>query len=153
MQLPVIVIKFVAKHIRNQFYGLYLARVSQQPLLTEHVNLAQGGRIFITENLTPLNQSIFNAAMNLKREKKLSKVNTSDGLVSIKVNTTDKMTTIKLLRELDLLIARSSTSHPNLPEHTIGPVISQDALFHYQHQQNPTSYQQTSNPMEINNNQ
>lgn len=156
VQLPNIVMKFVAKHIRNQFYGLYLARLSQQPLLSEHINLPQGGRIIIAENLTPHNQSIFNAAMNLKREKKLVKVNTVDGLVFIKINTTDKMTCIKLLRELDLHMAKSSTSELQ-SANSIGPNLAQHELVHnnhqQQHQQLPNANQSTQHQMDLDNHQ
>lgn len=157
VQLPNIVMKFVAKHIRNQFYGLYLARLSQQPLLSEHINLPQGGRIIIAENLTPHNQSIFNAAMNLKREKKLVKVNTVDGLVFIKINTTDKMTCIKLLRELDLHMAKTSSISESQPTNSIGPALTQQELFqqfqNQQHQQLPITNQSIQHQMDLGNHQ
>lgn len=41
--LPTIIVKFVAKHIRDNFYSLYLSKVSKKPLKTEDINLAQGG--------------------------------------------------------------------------------------------------------------
>lgn len=109
VQLPRILLKFVAKHIRNQFYGLYLAKVSKQPILHEHINLPQGGRILIMENLTFHNQAIFNEAMKLKREKKLSNVKTIDGIVFVKTNVTENMACIRLLRELDIIVAKSSS--------------------------------------------
>lgn len=85
LPLPTIMAKFVAHHIRNKFYGLYLTRLSsQQTILTEHINLPQGGHILIGENLTQHNQSIFKEAIKLKRDKKLFRVNTVDGLVYVK---------------------------------------------------------------------
>lgn len=113
---PLIIMKFVAKHIRNSFYGLYLAKVSKQPILTEHINLPQGKRILIGEHLTPHNQAIFKEAIKLKRDKKLIRVNTFDGVVFVKANLSDKLTCIKTHRELDLFVANITTndSEPNI---------------------------------------
>lgn len=40
--LPSMIMKFVATHIRNTFYGLYLAKATREPILSEHINLPQG---------------------------------------------------------------------------------------------------------------
>lgn len=56
--LPTIIVKFVAKHFRDNFYSLHLAKVSTHPLMTENINLAQGGRVIISENLTSVNQQL-----------------------------------------------------------------------------------------------
>lgn len=82
--LPSIIVKFIATHIRNTFYGQYLTRATKESILTEHLNLAQGGTVRIGEMLTPHNQSIFTETIKLKREKILLKVNTVDGLVRVK---------------------------------------------------------------------
>lgn len=122
--LPLIIIRFVAKHIRNKFYGLYLSRISKQPILTENINLPQGGRILIGENLTPHNQTIFKDAIKLKRDKKVMRVNTVDGLVFIRANLSQKMSCIKTRRDLDLFVANLTTNNGsqlinnNTNEHT-----------------------------------
>lgn len=106
--LPLIIMKFVAKHIRNKFYGLYLARISKQPILTENIKLSQGGRILIGENLTMHNQTIFKEAIKLKRDKKLTKVSTIDGLVYVKYNSTDKQKCMKSQRELEVYVSTAN---------------------------------------------
>lgn len=103
--LPSIIVKFVAPHIRNKFYGLYLARATKEPILTEHLNLSQGGTVRIGEMLTPHNQNIFTEAIKLKRDKKLQKVNTVDGQVRVKFGQTDRFVTIKSKRELETYIS------------------------------------------------
>lgn len=109
--LPHIIVKFVAPHIRNKFYGLYLAKATKEPIRTEHLNLPQGGIVRIGELLTPHNQSIFTEAIKLKRDKTLLKVNTVDGLVRVKAVQSERFVTIKSKRELDLYVAtKSSTS-------------------------------------------
>lgn len=103
--LPLVIMRFVAKHIRNNFYGLYLAKASKQPIKTEDIKLAQGGFVRIGENLTQHNQMIFIEAMRLKRGKMLAKVHTTDGIVHVKRIATDKPTAIKTKRELDEMLA------------------------------------------------
>lgn len=116
--LPHIIVKFVAPHIRNKFYGLYLAKATKEPIRTEHLNLPQGGIVRIGELLTPHNQSIFTEAIKLKRDKTLLKVNTVDGLVRVKTVQSERFVTIKSKRELELYVATKSSTPlatPSLP--------------------------------------
>lgn len=99
---PTIVIKFIAKHVRDNFYGLYLAKVGKKPLMSEDIQLAQGSRIIISENLTALNQLIFLKALRMKGEKRFARVHTKDGLVQIKKSVDEKPITIRASHELDL---------------------------------------------------
>lgn len=108
---PTIIVKFVAQHIRDKFYGMYLSRIIKQPLMTEHIDLPQGSRIIIGEMLTASNQNLFVAAMKLKREKKLTTVFTKNGLVTIKKSAVSKPTTIRSSRDLDEII-ESTPSTP-----------------------------------------
>lgn len=104
IQLPVIIVKFVATHIRNTFYGLYLAKATKDPILSEQLNLTQGSTVRIGEVLTPQNQLIFTEAIKLKRDKKLLKVNTLDGIVRVKNHQTERYVTIKSKRDLGIYI-------------------------------------------------
>ena len=106
---PTVIVKFIAKHIRDGFYSKYLAKVSTAPLKTEHINFPQGGRIIISENLTAFNQNIFVAAMKLKVDKKLAKVFTKDGQVMVKKTVESRPELIRSLRFLDLLMAGTVT--------------------------------------------
>lgn len=107
--------KFVAKHIRNQFNGLYLSKASKQPILLEHINLSQGGRILIMENLTHHNNTIFIEAMKAKKEKKLANVKTIEGQVYVRTNLADKYSCMRSIRELEVFIAKSSSQINSQP--------------------------------------
>lgn len=111
--LSSIIVKFVATHIRNSFYGLYLAKATKEPILTEHFRLPQGGTVRIGKMLTPHNQLIFTEALKLKRDKKLLKVNTSDGLVRVKTMQSERFAPIKSKRELEIYIASRSKASPS----------------------------------------
>lgn len=102
--MPSMIMKFVASHIRNTFYGLYLNKATREPILSEHINLPQGSTIRISEVLTPQNQTIFTEAIKAKRDKKLLKVKTVDGLVRVKATQPEGFVTIRSHRELDLYI-------------------------------------------------
>lgn len=115
VQLPLIIMKFVAPHIRNKFYGLYLSKAPKEPILTEHLNLPQGSTVRIGEVLTPNNQLIFVEAIKLKRDKKILKVNTADGLVRVKSGQTERFVTIKSKRELELYVSSKMESSSSLP--------------------------------------
>lgn len=119
--LPTVIVKFVVKHIRDDFYSLYLKRVKTNPLKTDEIQLSQGGRIIISENLTAANQQLFIQAMKFKYENKLAKVYTKDGLVQVKKANDSKPITIRLLRDLDLISSGAITS--NGPA-TIPPAIT-----------------------------
>lgn len=138
LPLPTIILKFVAKHIRDNFYGLYLTRVMKKPITTDDIGLPQGGRVLIGENLTQKNQSIFIAAMNLKKENKLMRVFTHDGLVQIKSKSIDKPTTIRSQRELDIFVEN------------IDPMIP-PANTNSTHQPVVNNGQSTSNPNSLTN--
>lgn len=121
--LPIIIVKFVAKHIRDDFYSLYLARVKKNPLKTEELQLAQGGRVIISENLTATNQQLFTQAMKMKYEKKLAKVYTKDGLVYVKITSETKPNQIRFLRDLDLVSSTTSSATPLAPPSSSGSTI------------------------------
>lgn len=145
VQMPLIVLKFIAPHIRNKFYALYITRISKEPILTEHLNLAQGGTVRIGEVLTPNNQTIFTEALKLKREKKLFKVNTMDGLVRVKSEQADKFVIIRSSRALDVYVATkigsASAPSPASTNDMVNASTSQDIdqtvreLQQQQHQQ------------------
>lgn len=130
LPLPSIIVKFVATHIRNTFYGLYLARATKEPILSEHINLPQGSTIRIGEMLTPQNQMIFTEAIKLKRDKKLSKVNTVDGLVRVKAGQTERFVTIRSQRELDTYVTTkmNSSSLTNASSEIISAVTSNGSV-------------------------
>lgn len=132
VQQPTIILNFIAKHIRDNFYLLYLTKVASNPLMTEHINLAQGSRVIISENLTAVNQNLFVSAMKLKLDKKLTKVFTRDGLVQIKITNDSRPKTIRPTRDLDIIVAESQnvslqatqpSSTPHISSTNVNPSI------------------------------
>lgn len=126
--LPKIIVKFVAKHIRDEFYSLYLTRVREKPLKTDEIQLSQGGRIIISENLTTANQQIFTQAMKMKYDKKLAKVYTKDGLIYVKRSKESKPMTIRLLRDLNLVSWEANTSSGPTSAPLITPSTSSENM-------------------------
>lgn len=122
--MPSMIMKFVAAHIRNNFYGLYLAKATREPILSERINLPQGSTIRISEVLTPQNQTIFTEAIKSKRDKKLLKVKTVDGLVRVKSTQSEGFVTIRSHRELDLYIMSKSQLPPMITAASAAPVVS-----------------------------
>lgn len=108
--LPMIIVKFMAKHIRNRFYSLYLDRIKTKPILLEHIGLSQGGAIVIGENLTVNNQTIFKEALKMKRDKQILRVKTVDGLVYIKPTATANPILIRSQRDLSIFLASAESS-------------------------------------------
>lgn len=103
---PVIIVKFVAIHIKERFYGLYLNKLKRKENLnTSDLGLSFQKRIIIGENLTSHNMKIFAAASNFKRDGKLAQVYTVSGLVHVKLQRGTKPYILKHLHELETLIS------------------------------------------------
>lgn len=149
---------------------MYLARISKQPLQTGDINLTQGDRILIGENLTQHNQKIFIEAIKLKRSNILAKVITVDGLVHVKTKLMDKAIVIKTQRDLDILSAQTNNENHSNPgiamsdsNGSIGIAnvtkINDPSKQHQQQRQNisalhkPNTPSQITNEMTSNNNQ
>lgn len=108
MPTPIVIVKFVATHIREVFYRRYLDKIAaKQPIMTENIGLPSGTRIIIGENLTTKNYEIFIEAGKQKKQGKLIQVFTQNGLVQVKAVKNSKATSIRSLRELELFILAS----------------------------------------------
>ena len=79
---PSILLQFVFKSERNDFFRRYLAT---RNLSLQHLGLATKSRIYISENLTKLGRTIKGAALKLKKDGKLQSVFTRGGIVYTKV--------------------------------------------------------------------
>lgn len=80
-----IIVKFIAVHMKEMFYSLYLRMLPNRKLSTKDLLFNTDTRIIIGENLTQLNHEIFLIASALKREKKIAQVFTSNGIVNVKL--------------------------------------------------------------------
>lgn len=84
--LNIIIMRFIYKHIRDEFYSKYLDKISNNNSITTTAIglLGDNKPIRVTENLTTSNARIFGAALSAKRRGKLSKVMTHNGIVHAK---------------------------------------------------------------------
>lgn len=133
---PIVIVKFIATHIRNDFYRLYLNKIAaKQPITSENIGQPSGTRIIIGENLTSKNYEIFVAAGKQKKDNKLCQVFTHDGLVQVKAVKGKKPATIRSIRELDMFVQ----ANPSMPQ----PAVAKENISNT----NPpsTSINDTSN--------
>lgn len=118
----VIIVKFVANHIRESFYTLYLNKIAaKQPIMSENIGLQKGTRIIIGENLTANNATIFSEAGKLKRLGKLCQVFTKNGLVHVKATKSAKAKAIKSQRQLELFTLANPPSNEQALAQTSNP--------------------------------
>jgi hypothetical protein len=95
---PPLLIKFQNPYERQRFYDKYFEFGN---LKLQHVGIEADQRIYISENLTKMNQPIFAAAMRLKRERKIASVSTSNGTVHVKPRQGDRRVPIRDMSELE----------------------------------------------------
>jgi hypothetical protein len=95
---PPILLRFCNKFERGSFYQKYFSH-GQLKLSDVGFNVDQ--RIYMSENLSKLNQPIFAEAMRLKKEKKLFSVSTFHGITYVKPKQGDNSVPVKTLSELD----------------------------------------------------
>lgn len=110
-QIPqnVILIKFLAPHLKEEFYKSYLTHLRKKSQLTLDL-LGIGSkneRLAIGENLTPHHQKLFATCMTLKKEGKIAQVFTYNGITNIKLKQGEKATPIKIQRDLDMFLVKS----------------------------------------------
>lgn len=110
-QVPqmIIIIKFLAPHLKEVFYKHYLDLLASKKQLT--LDLLEIGskneRLTIGENLTPHNHKLFAACMSLKKEGKIAQVHTSNGITNIKIKKGERAVAIKSQRDLDMFLANN----------------------------------------------
>jgi hypothetical protein len=98
MRAPPILLRFTHKNDKTSFHNKYFAK--------KDLNLVDLGfpgassRVYVSENLTTRNKQLFEAAMQLRKDGKLSTVSTFHGIVSVKM--TRDGNPIKILKEADL---------------------------------------------------
>lgn len=108
----IILVKFIANHIRNDFYSRYLNKIAaKKPIMSQNIDLPEGIRIIIGENLTAKNMNIFIESSKLKKLGKLAQVFTQEGLVHIKANRNAKATIIKSKTQLELFVLANPSAN------------------------------------------
>lgn len=113
LPLKLLIVKFVASHLRDEFYNCYLSFLFNKRIITGDLigTGERNDRVTIGENLTPLNHKIFKECMGLKRGGQLFQVFTWNGLTKVKINKTSRAVAIKSQRELDLFVVNNQ---PNI---------------------------------------
>lgn len=107
---PIVIIKFVANHIRDDFYRKYMNKIATKPIMPEDINLPAGKQVIIGENLTVMNSKIFIEASKMKRENKLCTLFTQEGIVHVKAIKNEKATAIRSQRQLEIFIAAKASN-------------------------------------------
>lgn len=108
---PIVIVKFVANHIRDDFYRCYMDKIAaKQIILPENIKLPAGKQIIIGENLTVNNSKIFIEASKLKRDKKLCQVFTQEGIVHVRAIKSEKATAIRSKIQLEQFIASRASN-------------------------------------------
>lgn len=111
-QVPqmVVIIKFLAPHLKDTFYKGYLSYLTKKKQLTQDL-LGIGSkneRLTIGENLTPHHQKIFAACMALKKGGSIAQVFTSNGITNVKIKKGDSASSFKTQRDLDIFVAKNA---------------------------------------------
>lgn len=106
-QSNTILIHFNEPRQKELFYSQYLKKMPLNPL---NLGLPESNRIVIGEFLTGRNAAIFKRAQEMKKDKKLAQVYTSNGLVRVRLlkGKTETTHTICDKAMLDILIAQQS---------------------------------------------
>lgn len=138
---PIIIMKFVARHIRESFYTHYLNKiVAKQFIMSEDFGLEKGTRTVIGEDLTENNSKLFAAAMKLKKEGKLCQSFTNEGLVHVKALKTDKATAIRSNLQLEVFVQSKTSTEDKASGNLHNDPTAKDPS---------TSTTTTSTPMEV----
>lgn len=99
----IIIMKFIATHIKENFYSLYLRLLPKKAISTKDLGFTNDIRVIIGENLTQQNMDIFKAASSLKREKKIAQLFTVNGIVNVKIIKGTKPHEIRDIHQLEML--------------------------------------------------
>ena len=93
--------------LRNSFYSCYLRNLD---LSLTSVGLTGSQRIYVNECLTKTDKGILDAALKLKREKKLSKVYTKNSMVHVCVNNEARAVIIENMSQLSNCLLSPETA-------------------------------------------
>jgi hypothetical protein len=95
---PPILLRFAHKFDKAAFHNLYFKK---KTLNLTDIGFEIAARVYITENLTKVNQQIFGAALKLKKEGVFTSVSTHYGSISVKKSEEGGRITVRRLADLD----------------------------------------------------
>lgn len=105
---PLIMVKFSSSTAKSNFMGKYLAYKS---LCLKDIGFESERRIFIKENLTPMNYKIFKACATAKSHNLISKYHTRDGVCFVSLPSSDKLIAVHSISFLNGLIGNKSPAN------------------------------------------
>lgn len=146
-----IIMKFISPAARSSFYSLYL---KFKILSLHHIGFDGNVRVFIQESLSKNNAEIFRRAMELKRNKRLVRSYTYNGLVFIQVD--DSTDTIcctsasqlcELTNQANVNIDKQEREHKRKPSsEPVADYRRDDSTKHFKLGSATTGNQTTSTP-------
>jgi hypothetical protein len=95
---PPLLVNFMNSHDKTRFYDKYFERKN---LKLVDIGIDADQRIYINENLSPLNQKIYAEAMRRKREGKFFSVSTFHGVINVKQKQDGRFVPVRDLTELE----------------------------------------------------
>lgn len=99
---PSIIVTFVRKCVRNEFFSKYLLYTKNQVLTLKSIDgNFQASRIYVSDHLTKGATDLFYKARVLKREKKISNTFTRNGIVFVTGKEGDKPFPVYCVADLD----------------------------------------------------
>lgn len=104
-----IIIHFATASQKQSFYSLYLHKM---PLDPAKLGLNQTNGVFIGENLTSVNATVFRRAKAMKREQKIAQVFTEDGIVHVRLVKGQALHVIRNVTSLEILVAQHGQIAP-----------------------------------------
>lgn len=126
-QTGTILAQFVAAHVKNIFYNLYLNKI---PVKLSNIGFENNNNFHIGENLTKSNSKLFNSAYNLKKEKKVAQCFTVDGLVNVKTKSGKRPIVIYSEHDLQKLIESMNASNESAsaPPNQLGNATTSEPM-------------------------
>lgn len=108
-----ILMKFVAVHLKESFYGLYLKNLPQKKISAKDLGFSSENRIIIGENLSRYNRDVFNLASTYKRDNKLASVFTVNGIVKVKLQRGSTAYAVHSSQQLEQLMSNTTSTAKN----------------------------------------
>lgn len=105
-----ILVKFVAVHMKEIFYSLYLRMLPKRKLTAKDLAYSSDTRIIIGEKLSQLNHETFIAASTMKRENKIAQVFTVNGIVNVKLQRGGTTYEIRNKHNLEMILNSHATN-------------------------------------------
>lgn len=122
-----IILQFVAECAKSNFYGSYLRSTKSNKLTLRSIGYDSNLRIYVSENLSKLNKTLFDEAYALKKANTIHQVYTANGIVQIRFKEGAKPYSVRNSSELKRIVSDNALSnnvhqnHQTAQNHTPHP--------------------------------